>query len=336
MRLRYTLLAAALLAAPLVSAQTLPSLPFYEGFGYTAGDTLNGKGGWKVHSGTSTTNGPTVDGNDLAFAGYTTSPTGSLVVAGGSGSRKDLNNEFTSVTTGTTYAAAVVNVAAATATSDYFFHLAANGLAGASFRARVGLQTAGSGFVFTLSKAGTSGTALAAETTERTFGTSYLVVIKYTIVDGTGNDPVDLFVLPQGSSLTSEPSTPTLSAPDVTASDINPGAVALRQGAQAYSVFLDGVRVTTAWPVATAADDESRPGNRALAIWGSRVRLTVDTPGSVNVTLYDVLGREVTTLFAGSASGTVEARLPDGLTPGVYIVRALGNGLAAAKTVVIR
>jgi len=56
----------------------------------------------------------------------------------------------------------------------------------------------------------------------------------------------------------------------------------------------------------------------------------------VNVTLYDVLGREVTTLFAGSASGTVEARLPDGLTPGVYIVRALGNGLAAAKTVVIR
>lgn len=334
MRLRYTLLAATLLAAPLVSAQTLPSLPFYEGFGYTAGDTLNGKGGWKVHSGTSTTNGPTVDGNDLAFAGYTTSPTGSLVVAGGSGSRKDLNNEFTSVTTGTTYAAAVVNVAAATATSDYFFHLAANGLAGASFRGRLGVQTSGSGFVFTVSKGG----VIAAEATERTFGTSYLVVIKYTIVDGTANDLVDLFVLPAGSSLASEPSAPTASASDATASDINPGAVAIRQGAQAYSLLVDGIRVATTWAdaITTASEADARPENRALAIWGSRVRLTVDTPGSVNVALYDVLGREVTTLFAGTASGTVEARLPDGLTPGVYIVRALGNGLAAAKTVVIR
>lgn len=336
MRLRYSLIVASLLAAPLASAQTLSPLPFYEGFGYAAGDTLNGKGSWKVHSGTSTTNGPTIDGNDLTFAGYTTSPTGSLAVAGGTGSRKDVNSEFTLVTSGTVYAAAVVNVAAATATSDYFFHLAANGLAGTSFRARVGVQTSGAGFVFTISKGG----VIAPETTVRTFGTSYLIVLKYTILAGslgtTGNDSVDLFVFPAGASLSTEPSTPTVSATDVTASDINPGAIALRQGAQAYSLFLDGVRVTTAWPIATASDDEARPGNNALAIWGRRVRLTVDTPASVNVALYDVLGREVATLFAGSASGTVEARLPDGLTPGVYVVRAVGNGLAAAKTVVIR
>ncbi len=55
----------------------------------------------------------------------------------------------------------------------------------------------------------------------------------------------------------------------------------------------------------------------------------------MTVAAYDVLGREVARLFAGVATGTHALTL-DGarLAPGRYTVRALGDGVAAARVLI--
>ena len=55
---------------------------------------------------------------------------------------------------------------------------------------------------------------------------------------------------------------------------------------------------------------------------------------SLRVSRYDVLGREVARLFEGGAgAGRVELRVPVGLTPDVYVVRATGTRFAETKLV---
>ena len=67
------------------------------------------------------------------------------------------------------------------------------------------------------------------------------------------------------------------------------------------------------------------------------VRLTLDAPAAVTVTVADALGRRVAALHDGDlAAGPAQWTLPAGLAPGVYVVRVTGGADASVRLVVTR
>lgn len=78
-------------------------------------------------------------------------------------------------------------------------------------------------------------------------------------------------------------------------------------------------------------------GTHELAVLGSRaVRLAVAEPQQATIRLYDVTGREVANLFAGSVDSPVTVDLPSGLATGMYLVRVEGERFSATRNVVLR
>jgi hypothetical protein len=72
---------------------------------------------------------------------------------------------------------------------------------------------------------------------------------------------------------------------------------------------------------------------------GAVLRVEAAAGERLDVALADVLGRRVATLVAGSmpSGGSVEVRLPDGLPPGTYLVRAESpDGLRSLPVTVVR
>jgi len=349
MRLRYSLLLAALVAAPVASGQVL----LEENFAYPAGTAMGGTGtsptppnattGWATHSGT--TGQLLVDATGLTFTStpaYPSQSGGAIHLLSSQG--EDISHTFAAQTSGSVYVSALVRPDAVpnSAVGSYFLHVAATSVSGTTFRGRVFVAASAvpGNVTFGVS---TAGNTPVLGTTNVPLGTTVLVVLRYDIVDGASNDASRIYVLPAGSNIASEPLVPEAVAVDTNTDPADIGAVAIREGTTSApggntgDLTIDGVRVSKSWPaVATASDDVARPGDQQLAVWGRRVRVTMDTPGSLDVALYDVLGRQVATLFQGAASGVAEAMLPEGLTPGVYVVRATGAGFAQSKAVVIR
>jgi len=78
------------------------------------------------------------------------------------------------------------------------------------------------------------------------------------------------------------------------------------------------------------AAEPAADASSSLRIWPNpshgtaRIQLDMDTRQPVELTLHDALGRRVAVLFSGEARQLVEAELPAGLAPGVYVVRAMG------------
>jgi plastocyanin len=219
------------------------ALPMVENFEYPAGDTLRNYGGWKNHSGTGTI--LLMTAGSLSYPGYTASGIGnSVTVNGGSGSREDVNKLFHQQSQGAVYAGFLVNVTAASTTGDYFFHFAPY-FPTTLFRGRVFVKDDGAGNLqFGLSFASTS--TVEYTTTTYTYGETYLLVLKYEYVnDATGSDDIaKLYINPVLTD--PEPSTPDLQSTD-TNTDVMVGAVALRQGANVYTVQVDGIKVSTLW-----------------------------------------------------------------------------------------
>src|SRR5207247_392356 len=158
-----------------------------------------------------------------------------------------------SVATGRVHPARLPTVTSASI-GDYFSSLIDGLNTSAAFYGRVFVQASGAGYQFGLQfKSKSTGTCTVYKSTVYSFGTTHLVVVKYTIVSGTVNDQVALFVDPAVSG--SEP------AADVTLTD--PGAlgcsgsptttdfdaptgidgVAIRQGSTTPAEKLDGIRV---------------------------------------------------------------------------------------------
>ena len=65
------------------------------------------------------------------------------------------------------------------------------------------------------------------------------------------------------------------------------------------------------------------------------LRVSVDRPQAVRATLYDAVGREVTRLYDGQATGEIALSVPGAeLAPGVYTVRVEGETASATHRVV--
>ena len=226
------------------------SLLLVEDFTYTAGSALTSNG-WTAHS-AGGTNTIVTSAPSLTMSGYPGSGVGNSVALATSG--EDDNRTFAVQSTGSVYAAFLVNISDASTdpAGGYFFHLGPDPV-GTTFRGRVFIKKdASNNIAFGISKALTASTDIAFTPFSYSLNTTYLVVVKYTIADGATNDTVALFV---STTVPATEPAPTVTATDTSQTDINPGTVSLRQGAAATSptVRVDGIRVGTSWADVTQA-----------------------------------------------------------------------------------
>lgn len=247
---------------------------FVEDFNYPVGDSLTGHG-WTKHSGTGLT--ILVQNGSLSYTGYPSSGIGNHVnIQGGSGSREDVNVGFDSLANNgdVIYYSFLVNVASASATQDYFIHIGnrVSPTAFTLFAARVYVQDVGGNLRFGMSNTSTATMG----TTNFSYNTTYLVFVKYTINTG-GADECKLWVISSGVPQSeAQAGTPEVTNTATNGQDII-DAIALRQGGQAYSVLVDGIRVSTLWdhlvPVELTSFTSSVDGNSVILNWSTATEI---------------------------------------------------------------
>ncbi|MGE3466234.1 MAG: CHRD domain-containing protein [Pyrinomonadaceae bacterium] len=218
-----------------------------ENFPYAPGSLLTDNN-WTAHSAGGTNSQATV-APGLLYPGHPGSGSGNAVAMTVSG--EDVHRTFTVQTSGSVYAVVLANFSDAAIDAaglgGYFFHLGPDPIS-TTFRGRLYVQKDGANqLAFGISKATSSNAADISFTPfQYDLNTTHLLIVKYTIVEGPTNDSVGLFVNPTLNA--AEPAV-TVSAPDIGASDINPGTVALRQGSAATAPTLtaDGIIVGRSW-----------------------------------------------------------------------------------------
>lgn len=240
-------------------------------FTYAPGQLTDASGGANVSGGIWVTNTGTgnflmVSAGSLSYTGYPSSGIGNkLDLISTAGSAEDTFRGFPTQTSGTTYAAFMVNITNTTGlalntstTGDYF----AGFISSTSTTAFVNRVTIRAGSVagtyqLGLRATGNAGNTQVFSTTDLPVGTTALVVISYQLVAGATNDVCNLWVNPV---ITNPEPAPTLS--QVSASDNNDvGRFFFRQGnAGTPNASVDGVRVASSWaglialPAATVGD----------------------------------------------------------------------------------
>lgn len=224
-----------------------------EDFNY-APATLLTANGWTAHSGGGT-NPISITSPGLTYPNYPGSGVGASVAMTTTG-EDDSRALPSAVSSGSLYAAFMVNVGTSQTAGDYFFHFMQFNTT--TFRARVFAKkdTATSQFAFGISR--TSGTPVYTGFSYSP-GTTYLVVVKYTFVAGASNDVIELFINPTPGA--PEPAA-SLTATDADGTEpANLNAIALRQGnvSNAPSQQVDGIRVGTTWASVTAAPTFQKP-----------------------------------------------------------------------------
>lgn len=260
MRSLLTLVAASVFALG-VSAEVLVSDNFD---GYTAGN-LAGQGSWVVSSG-STDNVQLVEGS-LSYAGYSSSTDGkSVKLFSEQTSGEDVKLPFAEpliVNSGdVVYYSALVKVNSLAAqfnngtektTMSSFITLGRAGVNVIEYMHIHAVPSSEGKFKFAVGRnqMTSSGTNVAKTTAEYNIGETYLVVVKYTGVDGSTNDKVELYVNPV---LDAEPAVADAVYDGSTGSDISASGaqfLQLKQGASGTAscpdVTVDAVKVFTAW-----------------------------------------------------------------------------------------
>jgi ribosomal protein L31 len=222
-------------------------------YGTTAGD-LTGQTGssWIAHS-ASGTNPVQYVTSPLTFSGYNSSGVGGSIEFGnGSGSREDVNFPIaTPLNSGSVYLSFMMSVSSVTGAGDYSVHLmecATNNCT--SYRPRFTVKPSSTTDAVDLGlvKSGAASTADWGTDDAIPYNQTFLVVIKYTFIAGTGNDPAVAYIF-TGSIPTTEPTTADLTAPDVTGTDAATiAAIGVRQGSTGTSALaVDGFRVADSW-----------------------------------------------------------------------------------------
>jgi len=230
---KLTLLKSLLLAVGLLAGTNLLQADplLVENFDYTIGSLLTANG-WTAHSGAGT---QAIDvTNGLTFTGYAGSGIGGAANLDNNG--EDVHKTFTPQTSGTVYAAFLVQTQS-TNSAGYFFHLGAQTI-GSTFWSRVYVNATGNGL-------GISGSSVPSTYVPITAGTPTLVVVKYNITTKVSS----LFVLNSYSA--TEPATPNQTFAEGTVG-ANVGSVALRQYNASQRIIVDGIRVATTWADAVA------------------------------------------------------------------------------------
>jgi len=313
-----------------------------EDFNYPAGDALT-LHGWAIHS--ATANPIVVTSPGLTFSGYVGSGIG--LATGVNNTGIDENKLFGAQTTaGSIYASFLVNATATSATGDYFFHIF-DPTAVTSHRGRVFIlpsTVTGKMFIgFSFNASAAQDTLL----TQLNFGETYLCVVKYTIVDGTLNDNVSLYVFKAGDDFSTEPSiptlgplsaTPALTSPYALGPDIVPTGVALRQFDAAQRITVDGIRVKTFWQL----DKDNPTGlnsinvNQKLEFYPNPVtdgylNLTNSSNSLKSIEIFDVVGKKVLSQQTLLSKVNVSS-----LNAGIYVIKVTADNQISSSRLVIK
>lgn len=335
-----------LFLAPNVWAQTVL---LTESFTYSPGDLTATSGNvWVNHSGTGNFLQSVAD--QLSFPGYSLSGSKSVSFAGGSGSREDANRAFASVTSGSVYVSAMLNIASANATQDYFVHLgtSADGITmGSGFFCRVYSKEESGSLKLGIGKSAASQDAPVYANASIAYGSTVAIVVKYTFVSGDLNDTCSLYVFNDGETFpSSEPSPSAVNGTSTGGDSVNARHIAIRQGATTPAGKIAGIRVSTVWNdlVATASDRDELPEDYTLSSAypnpfnpSTSFELTLAAAQQVRVSVYNALGQEVRNLHNGNLSaGTTQFNFnAAGLPSGLYFYRVQGANFAQTKSVTL-
>ncbi len=318
---------------------------------------------WVRHSGAT---GPAYLATSLSYPVYPSSGIGGSVAYtfGSSGVNDgDVNRTLSSLVTtdNNVYVACLVNLSAARATADYFFHVGPSPIS-TVFRGRVFVRTNGAGWSLGFSK---STEAAVNDNTVLNFNQTYLVVIKYTFSTASASDDVATIYLYDTGYPAAEPGSPLVTIGPVgsgTGSDpVNIGTVAIRQGGNTPTGTIDGIRVGLTWaevfpsigsPVLAASPSTLSgfgylPGGGPSTSQSYNLSGSDLTPLSGNITVLGTSSYEVSSdnlTFVSSftipyvggvlASTPIYVRLKAGLPAGAYngeFVTNTGGGADTAK-----
>ncbi len=299
-----------------------------EDFDYTANDNITAHG-WIAHSGGGTS--PIkVQSPGLSFGSYASSGIGLSASVAANG--EDDNKPFASQTSGSVYAAFMVNASAATTGGEYFFHF---NQGDTIFYGRVFLKRdASSNLAFGLSK-----NSEAANYSGFTYSlnTTYLVVLKYTFNGSAQDDAVALYINPTSGGLEPSPTIGPITFANTDATGLI--AVSLRQGSSFPNVLVDGIRVGTTWadvvnhiPTATS-DVASTTQGQTITLAGFKLLANDSDPDG------DTLTITAASATGGSASvvnGNVQYTAPgSGSSDTITYTINDGHGGSASGTITV-
>lgn len=317
---KITLLLAFIACVVFAQAQFLVN----ETFNYTLGDQLKTHGWVGTGTSPSTVNPILMTTPTITYAGYPDSGIGNEISLMNNG--EDLNKSFTAVTSGTLYFSALINVTAAQAGGDYFFHIA-DVPTGTTFfgriyiKQKVGASTLAFGVLKT--SGGTTVKDVAYSDSTLLLNTTYLLVAKVEV--STGNS--SLIINPSISS--TEPTSGwlinTLGTTALPSAGF--GTVNLRQGSAslAASLKVDGIKVATSWAALFTGAGTITPSADVLNISLVGRNLSVSNATSDIVEIFNTVGAKVQS--SKLENGSVQL---NDLSQGLYVVRV---GKQTAKIV---
>ncbi|HON19074.1 MAG TPA: DUF5018 domain-containing protein, partial [Salinivirgaceae bacterium] len=277
-----------------VEFESIPILLMVENFDYNVGDSLVNHG-WVAHS-ASGTYPIIVVSPGLEYPNYLGSGVGNAVRFVKSG--EDVNKPFSNVTvtSGTVYAAFLVNFedAGTVTAGDYFAHFMTSGTT--TFRGRIFVRKdASNNLSFGVTKGALGSSAVWTDYTY-SMNTTYLMVLKYKFIDGVKNDSVSLFINPTIGA--AEP-TPTIAigAADTSDDIAKLDAFALRQGSSANGSVqkLDAIRVARTWEEAVKLQADIFPPVATFtpANGATNVAWSVTPTIAFNEPIYNIGGGEI-------------------------------------------
>lgn len=308
------------------------ALPYYEGFGYTVGNSLGAEQMW---TNTNTGDDILATSGSLSYTGLTTN--GNSVIFDGAGF--DCFSPITPTSAGTVYYSFLMNVSTMAGVSD------ANG----GYLAGFGESTTNLGATLWTKKIDDTSynlgievrTANAANTTFDTnvyqTGQTYFVVVGYALnAATTSDDIVSLWVNPVvGSPEPSATITDTHAATDLN----NVSYFFLRQDSttETPAVQIDELRIGSAWadvvPATAGLTDNNINGLTMYPnpLKGNTLFLTSTANAAMSVQIFDLLGKEV--LKSDVINNTVNVSK---LNSGVYVVKITEEGKTATRKLVIQ
>jgi hypothetical protein len=334
--------------ALLVGASAYPQNLLTDDFAYPVRDSLEGLGGW-FRSGVNSSSNIQVVAPGLVFSGYPGSGVGNAVALSNDPSGDIVLRDFPPQSFGSVYLSAmiVVDSLAPAATSGYVLGFDEAG-GNTALNTRLLIRRLGeTHYEFGIAKLDSPAFASNSHQT----GIVHLVVLKYTFVPGEAtNDTAKLFVLHNAPPSTEpEPDTVCTASFDID----NVGQLFItnsydQDGLQGSHVRIDGIRIGTTWSGAVLSSvdelETSVPGEFVLEQnypnpFNPRTEIAfrLGEARPVTLTVYDLLGREITTLINSrlEAGEHVVSFDGKGLGSGIYIYRIHTGDFAAGKKMVL-
>ncbi len=274
-----------------------------EDFDYTAGTPLSDCGWVTPYGGTSTT----AVSNGLNFDGYAGCGIGNGAIIGGLDNSYQPHKAFETVNSGNVYVAMMLQPYSCGKRTWIFSLRDAISTSTFNYNGRIWINNE--------NKIGLSYDKEGEKYADRVLDneTTYLVVLKYTIVAGTKNDQVSLYLLDAFTA--SEPAEPLLTTANSSSSanaDINPQNIVLRSNGSDDWILVDGIRVATTWAEAVAAG--SCPSTGVTQTQSDALHLYAENGcilGVDHMQIFSITGVDVTN--------------QNGSLHGIYLVKAAGK-----------